>query len=69
MTLDARLADSLLLVLAATRAKRRQQAEPRRRVTLQVVYYDARGIEPLLVGPEYVYEVSETGPAWRADAC
>jgi hypothetical protein len=69
MALDARLANVELLALAAMRAKQRQQAEPRRRVTLSVVYYDARGIEPLLVGPEYVYYESETGPAWRADAC
>jgi hypothetical protein len=69
MALDPRLMNHQLLALAAMRAKQRQQAEPRRRVTLRVVYYDARGIEPLLVGPEYVYYVSETGPAWRADTC
>ena len=61
MALDPRLAEPLLLVLAARRAKERQQAEPRRRVTLRVVYYDASGVEPLLVGPAYVYSVSETG--------
>ena len=69
MALDARLMSVELLTLAAMRAKQRQHAEPRRRVTLQVVYYDARGTQPLLVGPAYVYDVSETGPAWRADAC
>jgi hypothetical protein len=65
MTLDPRLQDPSLLALAAFRLQQRQQAEPRRTVSLKVVYYDALGIEPLLEGPTYTYDESEL--AWRAD--
>ena len=68
MALDPRLADPLLLVLAARRAKERQVTVPRQRVVLKVVYADEPG-EPPMVGPEYVYYLPETGPAWRADPC
>jgi hypothetical protein len=69
MGLDARLANVELLALAAMRAKQRQQAEPSRKVTCRVVYYDARGIEPEEEGESYTYYESEAGPAWRADPC
>jgi hypothetical protein len=65
MGLDARLANVELLAIAALRVRERQQAEPRRTVSLKVVYYDALGIEPLLEGPTYTYVESEL--AWRAD--
>ena len=61
MALDARLADVLLLAIAAKRAQQRQQAEPRRTVAMQVVYYDARGIEPDELGERYTYDLPETG--------
>lgn len=55
MAPDPRLADMTLLALAAMRAKQRQHAEPRRTVTLQVVYYDASGQEPDELGERYLY--------------
>ena len=55
MALDARLASLELLTLAAMRAKQRQTTAPPRQVTLQVLYYDARGLEPDEVGERYVY--------------
>ena len=45
MALDPRLAEPLLLVLAARRAKERQVTAPRRTVTLQVIY--AAGLDPI----------------------
>jgi hypothetical protein len=58
---DPRLAHPVILALAARRAKQRQQAEPRQTVTMQVVYYDARGIEPDELGESYVYELPAPG--------
>jgi hypothetical protein len=57
VALDPRLADVLLLAIAAKRAKQRQQGEPRQTVTMQVVYYDARGIEADELGECYTYEL------------
>jgi hypothetical protein len=67
MSVDPRLANIELLALAALRLRERQQAEPTRCVQLRVVYYDARGIEPLLEGPTYVYD--EAAGTWREDPC
>jgi hypothetical protein len=67
MSTDPRLADPVILALAALRAKKSQETEPKRQVSLRVVYYDALGVEPLLEGPTYTYEVSDSGPAWRMD--
>jgi hypothetical protein len=67
MALDPRLASLELLALAAMRAKQRQVTAPRRTVTLQVVYYDARGIEPPSPGEAYTYELP--APAPRGGAC
>jgi hypothetical protein len=55
MAPDARLADPLLLILAARRAKERQVTAPRQRVTLKIVYTDQSGQEPdeCYTGPTY----------------
>ena len=59
MALDPRLAEPLLLVLAARRAKERQVTAPRRTVTLQVIY--AAGLDPIaepeIWGESYTYEL------------
>jgi hypothetical protein len=57
--LDPRLANSELLALAALRVQARRQTppEPRRTVTLRVVYYDVAGVEPPLDGPTYVLDL------------
>jgi hypothetical protein len=69
MALDPRLADVLLLAIAARRARQRQtQPPPGRRVVLKVVYEDPLGEGPM-EGPTYTYFVPETGSAWRAGAC
>jgi hypothetical protein len=69
MALDPRLMGLEILTMAAMRARERQAAPPPGRpVVLKVVYADAPG-QPPMVGPEYVYYVPETGPAWRAGAC
>jgi hypothetical protein len=55
MALDPRLADPVILALAARRAKERQTTAPRQRVTLQILYYDLSGYHPdaLYDGPTY----------------
>jgi hypothetical protein len=55
MSSDPRLADPVLLALAAMRARQHQATAPRQRVTLRVVYSDALGQEPdvLYTGPTY----------------
>jgi hypothetical protein len=65
MALDARLADPVLLALAARRAKERQATAPRQTVTLKIVYYDALGQEPdeCYQGP--VYERVEGDDEWH----
>jgi hypothetical protein len=50
-----------LLTMAAWRAKQHQVAAPRRTVTVQVVYYDALGIEPDEEGESYTYELPPPG--------
>jgi hypothetical protein len=60
MALDPRLACLEILVMAAKRAKERQAAAPRQAVTLQVEYYDARGIEPPVKGESYTYYLPAT---------
>jgi hypothetical protein len=57
MARDPRLADGVLLALAALRAKERQRTAPTRTVTVQVVYYDALGVLPDELGEQYVYEM------------
>ena len=57
MTIDPRLASPLLLALAARRATERHVRAPRQTVTLQVVYYDARGIEADELGERFTYEL------------
>jgi hypothetical protein len=56
MALDPRLAEPLVLALAARRAKERKTADAMRAVTLRVEYCDSLTgeIEP---GPSYTYEV------------
>jgi hypothetical protein len=56
MGLDARLADGVILALAARRAKERQTTAPKRTVKLRTIYYD------MLTGEEeegesFVYEL------------
>jgi hypothetical protein len=67
---DPRLADPVILALAARRAKERQQAQPPpgRKMVLRVVYDNPFG-EPPLPDEEYVYDVPETGPAGKAEPC
>jgi hypothetical protein len=67
MALDPRLASPQLLALAAMRLRQRQETEPRPRLVLQTVFYDARGIEPDTEGERYVYEMVHTagGDTWR----
>ena len=59
MALDPRLADGVILALAAMRAKQHQASAPRQTVTLRVVY--AAGLDPTLEpeyeGECYVYEL------------
>jgi hypothetical protein len=69
MATDPRLANPVLLALAARRAKQRQQTETGRRVVCRVVYYDASGQEPDELGESYIYDVPDNGPAWRAEPC
>jgi hypothetical protein len=58
VALDPRLADLQFLTIAALRARqRRADPPPGRTVTLQVVYYDARGLEPDELGERYTYEL------------
>lgn len=61
MALDPRLMSIELLTLAAMRAKQRQHEAPRQCVTLQVVYYDARGIEPDELGESYTVALPAPG--------
>ena len=65
MALDPRLASVELLALAAMRAKQHQVTAPRQTVTLQVEYYDARGIEPPSKGESYTYSLPATAPGGR----
>jgi hypothetical protein len=65
MALDARLADPLLLALAARRAKERQEAAPRQTVTLQVVYSDAFGHAPAVLYTGPTYQRVEGAGTWR----
>ena len=57
MTTDPRLACVELLTMAAMVAKKRQTTAPPRHVTLQIVYYDARGIEADELGERFTYEL------------
>jgi hypothetical protein len=65
MSNDPRLADPVILALAALRAKKNQGTAPRRTVTLKIVY--AAGLDPIAEpayeGPSYVYE--ETTDGWQ----
>ena len=67
MALDPRLAEPLLLVLAARRAKERQVTAPRRTVTLQVIY--AAGLDPIaepeIWGESYTHELPPPAPGGR----
>jgi hypothetical protein len=68
MARDARLACIEILAMAARRARERQTTAPRQTVTLQVEYYDARGIEPPSKGESYVYTLpakAPGGPPWH----
>ena len=65
MALDPRLADPLLLALAARRAKARQATAPNQAVVLQIEY-DAYGDEPPLKGEQYVLYLSEKAPSVEA---
>jgi hypothetical protein len=62
---DPRLADVLLLAIAARRAKQRQQTAPRQRVALKIVYYDTLGLHPDEVYDGPVYERVEGEDAWH----
>jgi len=62
MALEARLKRLELLTLAALRAKRSKADAPQRTVTLQVVYYDARGVEPDMTGERYEYVLPLVAP-------
>jgi hypothetical protein len=62
MALDPRLTSTEILTLAAMRAKQRQVHPPPRLVTVQVIYYDALGLEPDEEGERYVYEMPEDRP-------
>jgi hypothetical protein len=59
MTNDPRLADPVILALAALRAKKNHRDAPRRTVTCQVIY--AAGLDPILepeiLGECYTYEL------------
>ena len=66
MALDPRLASVELLALAAMRARQHQGTAPRQTVTLQIEYYDARGIEPPELGESYTYELPATAPGGRS---
>lgn len=59
MALDARLADTVLLAVAAMRIKKNQVEAPKRYITLRTVY--AAGLDPTLEpeyeGPSYTYEL------------
>ena len=57
MSPDPPLASPLILALAARRATARQVAAPPRTIELQIVYYDARGLEPDELGERYTYEL------------
>jgi hypothetical protein len=63
MSQDPRLADPVILALAALRAKKNQVTAPRRTVTLQIVY--AAGLDPIAEpayeGPTCAYEESADG--------
>ena len=65
MALDPRLADPVLLALAAMRARQHQATAPRQTVTLRILYVDASGQEPdaLYTGPTYARVEGEG--AWR----
>ena len=57
MSVDPRLADGVILALAAMRVRQQQRDAPRKTVTLRVVYHDCLGIEPDEEGPSYTYEL------------
>jgi hypothetical protein len=65
MALDPRLADPLLLALAARRAKARQATAPNQAVVLQIEY-DAYGDEPPLKGEQYVLYLPNKAPSIEA---
>ena len=46
-----------LLAMAAMRIRQQQTTAPPRHVTLQIVYYDARGIEADELGERFTYEL------------
>jgi hypothetical protein len=63
--LDPRLADPVILALAARRAKERQGDPPKRVVQVRVVYVDALGVEPDEIGPTYTYTLPAPTPGGR----
>jgi hypothetical protein len=65
MSLDPRLANETLLVLAALRLKSRPPGPPMQTWVLQIVY-EAVGDEPPLLGERYVLYLPQKAPSAEA---